>query len=67
MNLEELETAVVKLPQSDFDHFVNWFQNLLSKKDPEPSLETMLERVTEENLHVETLTGVERGREQRVW
>lgn len=67
MNLEELETAVVKLPQSDFDRFANWFQNLLAKKDPEPSLETMLERVTDENLHVETLTGVERGREQIVW
>lgn len=67
MNLEELETAVVKLPQNDFEHFANWFQRLLSKKIPDESLDAMLERVTAANIHSETDVGVEQGREQIVW
>lgn len=67
MSLKELETAVVRLPQDDFNHFADWFQRLISEKQSGDSLDEMLARVTDANLHAETDSGAEKGREQIVW
>lgn len=67
MSLKELEAVVAKLPQFEFKDFAEWFERLRAERSQERSLDQMLAQITDNNLHPETSTGAEVGREKIAW